>query len=207
MTKDLQEKCDIIARSRNISFFISWLTWFSSCRIFISVLDAFQNVMRCGFKLLFHADDDAKGFRSSILSAKKREQNQNAHPAQHQDAVLNSSMLRKDYENGIIVFYATSSSRMYMFQIFACKKRPIPHVDKIHNPKLGCCFKLCCPLRFAFWILSSCLLRNKVSQKHAAPPLVFIARRWRGESCVRHKILCRPQDGRQDGDKIAPRRR
>ena len=45
----------------------SWLTWFSSCRLFVSVLDAFQNDMRYGFKLLtFHADQDAKGFRLSI---------------------------------------------------------------------------------------------------------------------------------------------
>ena len=61
----------------------------------IVALDAFQEVMRYVFKLLFHADDDAKGFRSSISSAAKRRHNRHGHPAQHQDAVLNSSMLRK----------------------------------------------------------------------------------------------------------------
>ena len=61
----------------------------------ISVLDAFQDVVRYVFKPLFHADNDAKGFRSSISSAAKRGQNQHGHPAQHQDAVLNSLMLQK----------------------------------------------------------------------------------------------------------------
>ena len=41
--------------------------------------------MRCGFKLLFRADDDARGFRSSISSAAKSRQNRHGHPAQHQD--------------------------------------------------------------------------------------------------------------------------
>jgi len=63
------------------------------------------------------------------------------------------------------------------------------------------------PVKIRVQNLSSRLLflRNKVIQKHAAPPLVFIARRWRGVSCVGHKILCRPQDGWQDGDQIAQR--
>ena len=42
-----------------------------------------------------HADDDAKGLRSSISSAAKRDQNRHGHPAQPQDALLYSSMLRK----------------------------------------------------------------------------------------------------------------
>ena len=59
--------------SRNISVYISWYTWFSFCRIFISALDAFQEVMRNELKLLFHANDDAKEFKSSISRAAKRE--------------------------------------------------------------------------------------------------------------------------------------
>ena len=111
----------IIARSGNISVYISWLTRFSFCRILVSALDAFQEVMRYVFKLLFHADDDAKGFRSSISSAAK---------SWRIDMVilLGIRMLcgirqccEKDYENGVIVFHATSSFRMCMFQIFACK--------------------------------------------------------------------------------------
>ena len=43
-------------------------------------------VVRYVFKLLFHADEDAKGFRLSISSAAKRGQNRHGHPAQHQDA-------------------------------------------------------------------------------------------------------------------------
>ena len=53
--------------------------------------------------------------KESISRAAKREQNQHGHPAQHQDALLNSSMLRNLtflYENGVIVFFATSSFRM-----------------------------------------------------------------------------------------------
>jgi len=51
--------------------------------------------MRYGFKLHFHADDDAKGFRSSISRAAKREQNRHGHPAQPQDALLNLLILRE----------------------------------------------------------------------------------------------------------------
>ena len=59
--------------------------------------------------------------------------------------------------------------------------------------------------------LSSRLLCNKEIQKLAAPPLELIAQQWRGKSCVGRKILfsskilCRRQNGRQDGDKIARR--
>ena len=58
-----------------------------------SALGAFQEVMRYAFKLLFHANDDAKGSRSSISNAAKREQNQHGHPAEHHDTVQNSLML------------------------------------------------------------------------------------------------------------------
>ena len=51
----------------------SWLTRFSSCRLFLAALDAFQDDMRYGFKLLtFHADQDAKGFRLSSSRDKTR---------------------------------------------------------------------------------------------------------------------------------------
>ena len=89
MTKDLQEKCEYhcaLSKYFCLHFLIDQIFF---CRIFISVLDAFQEVMRYAFKLLFHADDDAKRFRSSISSAAKREQNQHALPAEHQDAVRN----------------------------------------------------------------------------------------------------------------------
>ena len=110
-----KKNVSIIARSRNISVYISWLTRFSSCRLSISALDAFQEAMRYVFKLLFHADDDAKGFRSSVSSAAKR-------------ILLSIRMLcwirqicEEDYESGVIVFNATSSFRMCMFQMFAHK--------------------------------------------------------------------------------------
>ena len=95
MTKDLQEKCEYhcaLSKYLCLHFLIDLI---STRRLLISVLDAFQEVMSCVFKLLFHADDDAKGFRSSISSAAKREQNRHGHPAQHQAAVLNLLMLRK----------------------------------------------------------------------------------------------------------------
>ena len=72
VTKDLQEKCEY-HRALSKYFCLHFLlTRFSYCRILISALDASQEVMRYVFKLLFHADDDAKGFRSSISSAAKR---------------------------------------------------------------------------------------------------------------------------------------
>ena len=77
-----KKNVSIIARSQNIYVYNSCLglTRFSFCRLFISALDAFQEVVRYGFKLLFHADDDAKGFRSSISSAAKRGQNRHGQP-------------------------------------------------------------------------------------------------------------------------------
>ena len=86
MTKDLQEKCEYhraLSKYFCLHFLIDPI---STCRLFISALDAFQEVMRYVLKLPFHADDDAKGFRSPISSAAKRE---HAHPVEHQDAVLN----------------------------------------------------------------------------------------------------------------------
>ena len=102
--------------------------------MFISVLDAFQEIMRYVFnlRLLFHADNDAKGFRSSISSAAKHGQNRHGHPAQHQDAALNSSMLREK-----IMKTVSLSSTQPVASDFCSQKRLIPHVDKIFNPKLG----------------------------------------------------------------------
>ena len=61
----------IILHSWNIYVDISLFTWFSSCRFFISVLEAFQEAMRYLFKLLFHADNNAKGFRLSISNVSR----------------------------------------------------------------------------------------------------------------------------------------
>ena len=96
-------------------------TYSSFCRYLISALDAFQEVLRYGFKLPFHADDDAKGFRLSISSVAKRGQNRHGHPAQHQVQMLCGirRCCETTYENGGIVFYATRSFRMCTFQIFA----------------------------------------------------------------------------------------
>ena len=58
-------------------------------------LDAFQEAMSYVFKLSFNADDDAKGSRSSISRATKREQNQHARPAENKDVVRNLSTLRE----------------------------------------------------------------------------------------------------------------
>ena len=95
MAKDLQEKCEYhraLSKYFCLNFFIDLIFILQNI---VSALDAFQEIMRYVFKLLFHADDDAKGFRSSISSAAKREQDRHGHPAQHQDAVWNSSMLLK----------------------------------------------------------------------------------------------------------------
>ena len=82
--------------------------------------------MRYVFKLLFRADDDAKGSRSSISRAAKREQNRHAHSAEHQDMQCGIRRCsEKNYENGAIVFYATSSFRICLFHIFA---RKIVHI-------------------------------------------------------------------------------
>ena len=125
MTKDIQGKCEASSRSRNISvdiFFIDPIFILQNqCRLFIFALDTFQEVMRYVFKLPFHADDDAKGFRSSISRAPKREQIRHGHPAQHQDALLNSSMLRSKLWKRCHCLVCKSCFRMCMFQIFACK--------------------------------------------------------------------------------------
>ena len=119
-------------------FMFSWLTRFSSCRLFVSVLDAFQNDMRYAFKLLtFHADQDAKGFRLSISRVTKCEQRRHSPRLillLHWDTVRSSSMLQKYYENGVIVFYVERIFRMCVTDI-CLEKRQIPHEDKILNPQ------------------------------------------------------------------------
>ena len=78
----------------------------------------------------------------------------------------------KDYESCVIVFYATISFRMCMFQIFARKSVRFRMWTKSLT-QIRSFLKLCCLIRFVFWILSGRLLRNKVIQKHATPPLVL----------------------------------
>ena len=95
----------IMVHSRNIDIFL--IDPISSCRLIISVLDAFQDDMRYGFKLLtFHADQDAKGFRLSVSRVTKREQSRH-YPRLilllHQDTVRSSWMLRKYHETSVIV--------------------------------------------------------------------------------------------------------
>ena len=132
MTKDLQENCEY-HRALSKYFCLHFLI---DLIFVLQIIYFCSGCLSSSYEICIHTDDNAKGFISSISSAAKRGQNQHGHPAQHQDAVRNSSMLRNNYENGVIVFYVTRSFRMY-FSDFCLQKRPIPHVDKILNPKLG----------------------------------------------------------------------
>ena len=102
--------------------FLDWPDFHFAEYLFLSWMP-FKKLWDMDSNYFFCADDDAKGFRSSISSAAKRGQNRHGHPAQHQDAVRTwiRRFCNKDYESGVIVFCTTSSLRMCMFQIFASK--------------------------------------------------------------------------------------